>query len=191
MTHPLSPTAITAATSPLAADPSNPVTLKSQLSVVHRPHPCPSKLRESSLLDYYKKKLRQEPPANIAENALVPGWGVSSESAVIDALPMACGYSTTVAQVHCPALSVFSQSGSQDEVCNSPPYEGQPAVSLSKHDLSPINISSDHSFNFEEWESSLVASPAVFPRQDGLAVCCHIPPQDCSISTSSSPPAAQ
>ncbi|KAJ1180493.1 hypothetical protein NDU88_005714 [Pleurodeles waltl] len=168
-THPSSPTAITAATSPLAADPSNPVTLKSQLSVVHTPHSCPSKRRESSLLDYFKKKPGQEPLENTAENALVPGWGVSSESAVIDALPMACGYSTTVAQVHCPALSTFSQSGSQDEVCHSPPYEGQPAVFLPKHNLLPIIISSDHSFNVGEWESPLVASPAVLLRQDWLA----------------------
>ncbi|KAJ1203680.1 hypothetical protein NDU88_007464 [Pleurodeles waltl] len=165
--QPLSPTAITAATSPLAADPPNPVTLKSQLSIVHTPSPCPSKFCESSLLDYFKKKPKKEAPANGGENEPVPGWGISSESAGIDVLR----YSTTTAVVHHPALSTFSQLASQDEVCHSPPYEGQLATSLSKHKLSPIIMSSDHSFNVEEWETSLVGSPAVLLSQAG----CELP----------------
>ncbi|KAJ1080699.1 hypothetical protein NDU88_000893 [Pleurodeles waltl] len=188
--HPPSPIVITAAPPPLAADPSSSATLKSQLSVAHTPYPCSSKLRESSLLAYFTKKRKLELLANSGEIEPAPGRGVPMEPAATDVLPIACGYLRTAALVHRPALPTFPQLASQDEVSYSPSHEGQPAALLSKHKLSPIIISSDHSFNVGEWVSSLAASPAVFHRQEGLAASCHDSPQDHSIPPPSSPPAA-
>ncbi|KAJ1189832.1 hypothetical protein NDU88_006574 [Pleurodeles waltl] len=71
--------------------------------------PCCSKLHESSLLAYFKKKPKLELLARGGEIELAPGWGVPMESAVTDALPIACGYSTTAELVHRPALSTLSQ----------------------------------------------------------------------------------
>ncbi|KAJ1201035.1 hypothetical protein NDU88_004851 [Pleurodeles waltl] len=189
--------AISAALFSSAADPPSSAITKFQLSSVLMPHPRPSKLRESSLLSYFKKKPKLELLANGGEIMLESGQSVLMEPAVTDPLPIACGYFTTVAQVYCPATPVspvFSQLASQSEVSHSPPLEDQPAVLLSKHGLSPIFISSEYSSNAGEWVPSLAASPAALHRlagQDGLTVGCHDFLQDHSILLPSSPPVAQ
>ncbi|KAJ1119811.1 hypothetical protein NDU88_007996 [Pleurodeles waltl] len=90
------------------------------------------------------------------------------------------------------ASGKFLPSLSQSEVSHSPLHEDQPSAFLSK--LSPIIISSDRSLNAGEQVPSLVASPAVLhwlAGQDGLTVGCRDSPQDHSIPTLPSTPAAQ
>ncbi|KAJ1199103.1 hypothetical protein NDU88_002941 [Pleurodeles waltl] len=120
--------AISEALFSLTADPPNSAISKFQLSAVLMPHPGPSKLREFSLLSYFKKKPKLELLANGGDIKSESGQSVLMEPAVTDPLPIACGYFTTVAQVYCPASPVspvFSQLASQSEVSHSPPPEDQ------------------------------------------------------------------
>ncbi|KAJ1134807.1 hypothetical protein NDU88_001253 [Pleurodeles waltl] len=145
-----SASAISAAPLSSAADLSSSEIPKPYPSVALTPHPRSLDLRKSSLLSYFKKKPKLEFLTNGGEIKPELGQSTFTEAAVIDPLPTALGYSTTVAQVYCPASPAspaFAQLAPQSEVSHpSPPVDRRAAPSL-KHEPSPTIISSDHSLN--------------------------------------------
>ncbi|KAJ1193740.1 hypothetical protein NDU88_003036 [Pleurodeles waltl] len=192
-----SSSAISAALFSLAADLSSSEIPKTYSSVALTPHPRSLDLRKSSLLLYFKKKPKLEFLANGGEIKSELGQSTFTEPAVINPLPTARGYSTTVAQVYCPASPaspVFAQLAPQSEVSHPPPPVDQQAAPSLKHKPSPTIISSDHSLNPGDRASFLVASPAAFHQlagPDGPTADCHDSLQDQDIFLLSSPPAAQ
>ncbi|KAJ1176064.1 hypothetical protein NDU88_001347 [Pleurodeles waltl] len=198
---PPSPLASASATSaaPLssAADLSNSEIPKIYPSVAPTPHPRPLDLRKFSLLSYFKKKTKLEVLVNGGEVKSELGQSTFTELSVIDLLPTAHGYSTTVAQVYCfasPTSPVFTRLAPQSEVCHPRLLVDQRAAPSLKHEPLPTIISRDHSLNPGERASFLVASPATFHQlagPDGQTADCHDSLQDQDIFLQSSPPAAQ
>ncbi|KAJ1116999.1 hypothetical protein NDU88_005200 [Pleurodeles waltl] len=192
-----SASAISATPLSSAANLSSSEIPKTYPSVALTPHPRSLDLRKSSLPSYFKKKPKLEFLVNGGEIKSELGQSTFTEPAVIDPLPTARGYSTTVAQVYCPALPhshVFAQLAPQSEVSHPPPPVDQRAAPLLKHKPSPTIISSDHSLNPGERASFLVASPAAFHQlagPDGQTADCHDSLQYQGIFLPSSPPAAQ
>ncbi|KAJ1099211.1 hypothetical protein NDU88_004315 [Pleurodeles waltl] len=177
-----------------AADLSNSEIPKTYPSVALTPHPRSVDLRKSSLLLYFKKKTKLEVLVNGRGIKSELGQSTFTELAVIDPLPTAHGYSTTVAQVYCPASPtspVLTQLAPQSEVCHPPLQRAAPSL---KHEPLPTIISRDHSLNPGEGASFLLASPATFHQlagPDGQTADCHDSLQDQDIFLLSSPLASQ
>ncbi|KAJ1146387.1 hypothetical protein NDU88_012664 [Pleurodeles waltl] len=196
--HPLSPNSITVASSSLAVDLSNQEFSNSYLPAINLSHLSSLKSHDSSLLAYFKKKPKLECKANGGDVKLVPGLRENLAPVVTDASSAALGSLTTTVLIHHPVspgifvksqCSLIStevgvlaspQSVSQEEVSHLASQEGQSTAIPSKHELSPIIISSNHSFDAREWVTSPAASPAAFYQQDWQVARCQDRLQVCS-----------
>ncbi|KAJ1090058.1 hypothetical protein NDU88_003198 [Pleurodeles waltl] len=157
--YPLSPNLIMVGSFSFVVDLFNPAVLNSHLPATNPSHFSSLKFRESSLFAYFKKKPKLESKANGGDIKPASDMGETSASVATDASftlihrPASPGiFVKSQRSSISPEAGVFAfpQSASLEEVSHLASKEGQPTAIPSKHDLSPIIISSDHSFDAKE-----------------------------------------